>query len=344
MDNQKKEDDVIYEIIEQEKVEPNEGTTFEEDVKTEDEPQEDEELSLKNKSEDDDQEDEDVNENTESDNSHKKELTPEQRAKRNKKRAQERKRIRAQRLAEDKAKITQLEIRTRELEELLVRQDELSRNLLASEADKQIQDADYKLLQAERIIEAAVRDQNGTDFVQAQKFKELVLKEKLEAEHRKQQAQFKPPVQQKVSPILINKAIQFTNDYPWFDVNSNDQDSQVVTKIDQRLMQEGYDPESDLYWDELRTRVNKRFPNKRAKIDDYDDYEDDMEEHKPAKRIPVGGPPTSVTRDSGSSRTEYVHITPETKRWLQEWGVYDDPVKRERFIKEIAKQKKQQRN
>jgi hypothetical protein len=55
-------------------------------------------------------------------------------------------------------------------------------------------------------------------------------------------------------------AAQWAQEHPWYDVNINDQDSRTVQSIDQQLYREGYDPNTQQYWDELTRRARKALP------------------------------------------------------------------------------------
>ena len=106
----------------------------------------------------------------------------------------------------------------------------------------------------------------------------------------------------------------------WYDPSGADEDSAVVLAIDNKLAQEGYDPRSEEYWDELHNRVKRRLPEK----------------FKQARK-PTGGPAVGSGREHApvSTRKE-IYISPERKSALQEAGVWEDPVLRQRYIKKYA--------
>lgn len=53
----------------------------------------------------------------------------------------------------------------------------------------------------------------------------------------------------------------FVSAFPDFKADGNDRESRIVRRLDQEVMQEGYDPNSIEYWDELERRVETNIPD-----------------------------------------------------------------------------------
>jgi len=117
----------------------------------------------------------------------------------------------------------------------------------------------------------------------------------------------------------------------WYDPNGKDEASKIVLAIDQSLVESGYNPKTEAYWRELDKRVAKRLPEAKGS-GNYDDSQD--EDRRGQRR----GPPVGSSRDQApqSSRRE-VYISPERKQAMTDAGVWEDPVLRQRYLKQYAK-------
>jgi hypothetical protein len=117
----------------------------------------------------------------------------------------------------------------------------------------------------------------------------------------------------------------------WYDPNAGDEASKIVLAIDQSLVEAGYNPKTEAYWRELDKRVAKRLPDVKGG-GNYDDHQDDD------RRGQRRGPPVGSSRDQApqSTRRE-VYISPERKQAMTDAGVWDDPVLRQRYLKQYAK-------
>lgn len=141
-------------------------------------------------------------------------------------------------------------------------------------------------------------------------------------------------------------------DNPWYDPNGGDRDSRAMLAIDRELMQEGYDPNDQEFWDELTERGRDRLPH-RFEEDEVDERppvrngrdqrsgRDDRRptyrnggqardrDERPSRREgarrgpPVGGGSDVSPRDGNGSRR--IYIDPDMKEALEQAGVMDDP-------------------
>ena len=67
---------------------------------------------------------------------------------------------------------------------------------------------------------------------------------------------------QPLDPRLANHAQAWMERNSWYDPSGQDQDSEIAMRIDHRLAQEGWDPTTKEYWDELSARVKKYLPHR----------------------------------------------------------------------------------
>jgi len=160
----------------------------------------------------------------------------------------------------------------------------------------------------------------------------------------------KAQVEQKPAPIqneapqvdsaVVNKAKEWAARHSWYNPNGKDVDSEIAKAISGVLANEGYDPKTDDFWDELDDRLAERLPEKYA--ESSDDDEEDEPAPKPAKKR--SAPPVAGGSARGESRGK-VSITLPTAfiNTLKDNGIWDDKPKRDRIIKNYLDGQKAQR-
>lgn len=229
-----------------------------------------------------------------------------------------------------------------EMDFLRKRNDDLERRLNAQEqraqqgdlrmVDTEIQRAIDEAKLAEDVMAKAIAASNGEDATQAMRYRDeaIARAQQLYQYKQQQEAAAKQPQQPQVDPQLVTHAQDFLEDHPWYDVNGSDEDSAIVLAIDQRLVQEGFNPTTDEYWDELRDRVQRRFPEKFNA-----DAKAGGKRAAPAvERTPRGGPAVGSGKEHAPTSTRReVYISAERKQALIDAGVWDDPQLRNKYIK-----------
>ena len=236
----------------------------------------------------------------------------------------ERKERREKAIVRDKTELNFLRQRNDELERRLMAVEGFTHKVTVSNIDQQLQAAIQEAETAERIIAKAVEAGNGEDVTRALKFRDQAMTKAQQLYQQKQAAEATPQIQREpqIDTSVAEYAKQFIQDNPWYDPNGRDEDSAIVLAIDTKLSQEGYDPRSPEYWDELEKRVHRRLPEKFAK------------QETPPARKPAGAPPVGSGREHAPTTTRReIYISPERKAAMQEAGVWDDPVLRKRYIK-----------
>ena len=233
----------------------------------------------------------------------------------------ERKERRDKAIGRDKIELNFLRNRNDELERRVDAVESHAKNATLSDADRLIAEANNDVSTAERIIARAVEAGNGEDVTKAMRYRDQALvKVQQLNQWKQQQAQPAAPRQPQVDSEVAHYAKEFMEDNSWYDPSGKDEDSAIVLAIDNKLAQEGFDPRTEDYWDELHDRVKRRLPEK----------------FKEARK-PTGGPAVGSGREHApvSTRKE-IYISPERKAALQEAGVWEDPVLRQRYIKKYA--------
>ena len=132
---------------------------------------------------------------------------------------------------------------------------------------------------------------------------------------------------QPLDPRLANHAQEWMSKNSWYDPSGQDQDSEIAMRIDQRLAQEGWDPTTKEYWDELSARVKKYLPHRVS-----------------GGKVGAVKPRSVVTggRESGNpSAGKTYKLSSERVNALKEAGLWDDPKKRAEAIKRFRDYDKQ---
>lgn len=125
---------------------------------------------------------------------------------------------------------------------------------------------------------------------------------------------------QPLDPRLVNHAQGFMDRNKWYDPSAKDADSRITLTIDQQLAEEGWDPTTPQYWQELETRVKKYLPHRvnRGKIS--------------------SDRPRSVVTGSGRegvsvSTTGSYKLSAERVAALKDAGIWGDPKQRAEAVK-----------
>ena len=245
---------------------------------------------------------------------------------RRRKEKQDRKERRETAIKRDKTELDFLRSRNDDLERRISVQEKRSQQVELSSIDQQIAAAHKEAQMADRVIAKAVENNNGDDVTKAMKYRDQAIAkaQQLNA-HKHQAAQSAPPPQ--VDERTLHYARQFMDDNPWYDSQGRDEDSAIVMAIDQALAKDGYNPQTEEYWNELRHRAARRIPER---------FDDDEAPAKPARKA-RGGPAVGSGREHAPSSTrKEVYISPERKAALVEAGVWDDPVLRMKYVKRYA--------
>lgn len=128
-------------------------------------------------------------------------------------------------------------------------------------------------------------------------------------------------------PRVVGLAQEFADRNDWYDPDGSDEDSAIVQTIDRKLAQEGLDPSTEEYWEELDKRVRRRLPHRFEK------------QSKPQRQ---SGPPVGGGREYAppSTRKE-VYVSPERKAAMVAAGAWDNPEKRKAMLKRYAEYDRQ---
>jgi hypothetical protein len=191
--------------------------------------------------------------------------------------------------------------------------------------DKAIEDAGVQLEYAKMKLQESVSASDGQGAIQAQEML-YDAKQKMEAlsNIKRQATHYNSQPKQNISvpdPIVQKYVTDWMEENPWYDPTGKNEESQITQVIDKKLTEEGYDPSSPDYWDELTYRVKKRLPEMSNRA--YNDSS--VRNQRPRSVV------TSSGRESSASPkgNQYV-LTPERVSAMKEAGVWDSPDARKR--------------
>ena len=242
----------------------------------------------------------------------------------------ERKDRRDQAIKRDKLELDFLRKRNDDLERRVSVQEQRSHQVDLGGYDQAIAKASEEVDLAERVIAKAVEAGNGADVTQAMRYRDQAMQKAQQLQYAKQQAaQQRPqPQTQQVDDLTMHYAKEFMSENPWYDSQGRDEDSAVVIAIDQSLSKDGFNPQTEEYWDELRKRTARRLPEK---------FKNQKTREVKEERVARGGPAVGSGREHAPATTrKEIYISPERKQALIDAGVWDDPILRKKYAQRYS--------
>jgi hypothetical protein len=249
---------------------------------------------------------------------------------------------RKQAIERDKTELNFLRQRNEALEKRMFQVEKTTVANTISGIDARLADTMAEVKAAERIMSQAIEAGNGDDAAKAMRIRDAAMQKVQQLQvHKHQHSQVAQDLHQQAEkvqnqapgpdPEVAGFAQEWVSKNSWYDPNGKDEASKIVLAIDQSLVESGYNPKTEAYWRELDKRVAKRLPDVKGG-GNYDDSQDDD------RRGQRRGPPIGSSRDQApqSSRRE-VYISPERKQAMTDAGVWEDPVLRQRYLKQYAK-------
>jgi hypothetical protein len=234
--------------------------------------------------------------------------------------------------AEKDVKLTILERQNQELLERLSVLEKKSHGSDIARLNKALEDQHARILFAKQKISEATSTGNGELLTSAQEmwFEARREFEALEAIKKKAVAPQRQNTIQAPDPQLQRHANEWMARNDWYDPKGGDPDSRVALTIDQALAEEGFNPRTPQYWEELDNRLQRYLPHR------YTGEEDE----RPAR---ISRPRSAVTgsgRENASSRggKNTFTLAPEQVRAMKDAGMWDDPEKRAKMIRRYAQE------
>jgi hypothetical protein len=188
-------------------------------------------------------------------------------------------------------------------------------------------------------MKEAVNSRDGDSVARSQEMW-YEAKRKLESlESIKQNAtkQMTQPQQniQAPDPMVQRMASDWMESNPWYDPQGRNEESQIAQMLDKKLTDEGFDPTSEDYWDELDTRMQKYLPQKSNSS--YN--QNNVQQKRPRSVMTSSGRETMATTKSNEFR-----VSPDRVAAMKEAGLWDNPTLRQNAIRKYAEWDRQNKN
>jgi hypothetical protein len=236
---------------------------------------------------------------------------------------------------EKEAKLQLLERQNRDLMERLSVIERKAHGADVARFEKAIEDEEYRLQYAQRKMQEATDNSDGSAFTKAQEMW-YDSRRKLEAmqSYKEKVAKANSQDSAPANPRLVKLANDWMERNSWYNPDANDEDSAIAKVIDNRLVAEGWDPANKDYWDELDSRLQKRLPHRYTRSQD----------ESPSRRSPRSFVTGSSRESSGRAGGNEFVLEPEQVRAMKDAGFWDDAEKRTRMIKRYAQMARNNRS
>lgn len=192
--------------------------------------------------------------------------------------------------------------------------------------DKAIEDAALRVQYAKMKIAEAAKAGDGQGVADAQEAWYDAKRNYESLEALKKRSTSEPAsasVPKAPDPRLQKHASDWMARNDWYDPNGRDTDSKIAVKVDEELVEEGWDPTSEDYWDELDTRLQRYLPHRYGK-----------QQQAPTRR------PRSVVssgrESSPAARPGEFRLSPERVKAIKDAGKWEDQTERQKMIRRYA--------
>ena len=229
---------------------------------------------------------------------------------------------------EKDVKLTLLERQNQQLLERLSVLERKSHGSDPARLDKAIEDQDNRILFAKQKIAEATRNQNGELLTSAQEmwFEARRQAEALQNLKKRAVAPQNQRTIQAPDPQLQRHANAWMANNSWYDPNGKDPDSRRALNEDSILAEEGYDPKTAEYWEELDRRLQRVVPHR------YTEEAEEKPRSRPRSAVTGSGRESATSSGRGNSFT----LSPDQVRAMKDAGMWDDAEKRAKMIRRYA--------
>ena len=236
-----------------------------------------------------------------------------------------------QREVSAKHKISALERRNEELARRLASVENAAAGFQFAQVDRlieyeatRVEYAKMKMTQAAQAGDVASQVEYMEQFHEAKM--KLAQAQQLKQQHVEETNRPRNNVPNPASETIQQNATGWLKSNRWYDPSGKDTDSRIAKVIDNDLASEGWDPADPEYWDELDNRLKERLPHRYAG------------KTGGTERNRRGGTSSGRSDTSGSSvaNKNTFTLSRERVQALKDAGMWDDPTKRARAIRNYA--------
>lgn len=233
--------------------------------------------------------------------------------------------------------IESLKRQNSEMAERLAALEKRSAGADLARMEKAIEDANMRLQYAKVKMAEAADARNGSELAEAQEmwYEARRQIEALEGMKKKASAETQNTNVPKAPDIRMQrKAAAWMERNSWYDPSGKDTDSAIAVKIDESLAEEGWDPTTDEYWEELDERLTKYLPHR---------YNRGTETRQPSMKAPRSVQTGTGREASSTTRPGEFKLSAERVRAIKEAGMWDDPKLRQKMIQKFVEYDRNQR-
>lgn len=227
----------------------------------------------------------------------------------------------------------------RQRNEVLEKQHtDLSGRVSATEVsaiDSRVLTLKSQLATAQNVEAEAIKQGEGDEAIEARRIQDKLKENIGKLERAKDDFTRREEPGSRVDPNLVRQAQEWVDDNSWYDPKGNSKDSRTVLRLDRQLLNEGFDPKTPEYWEELTDRTKKALPH-RFKEETEEKEEDEKPARKNGEHRSSGPKFSTGGRERALAKNE-VYITPERKQAMIDAGVWEDKVLRTRYLKNYQK-------
>ena len=234
-----------------------------------------------------------------------------------------------------------LDFLSRQNQELLERLSVLEKKSHGSDLariNKAMEDQANRTVFAKQKMAEAIASGNGELHASAQEmwFEARRQFEALDSVKKKATAQPRQRTIQAPDPELQRHASEWMANNQWYDQNGRDPDSRVAVTIDQAMAEEGWNPKTPQYWEELDNRLQKYLPHR------YTGEADERPTQKRPRNFVTGSGRESVS--SNVIGKNQFALSRDQVQAMKDAGMWDDADKRAKMIRRYALEAKQLRS
>ena len=241
------------------------------------------------------------------------------------------KQIHREKTKESSHLINNLRTQNQQLAERLAHLEKRTSGAELARVDKAIDDTEVQIEYAKMKMREAVANQDGDAVVKAQELRyesqrKVASLKNIKDPATRQMSQPPKPTMNVPDPAVQRNAAEWMERNPWYDPQAKDMDSEIAQRLDKKLTDEGYDPSSPDYWEELDDRVSKYLP------------------HRTGNAAPAARPAQQRPRVTGSGResapagrANEFRLSPDRVQAIKEMGAWDNPDQRAKMIKSYAR-------
>jgi len=233
--------------------------------------------------------------------------------------------IHREKARESNALINSLKKQIEQLEERVAVSEKKTTGVELARMDKAIEDAGVQLEYAKMKLQEAVSTSNGELAIQAN---EMLYEAQRNIEtlngYKRQanQVQQRPNIQVP-STRTQELMAEWLDENPWYDPSKDSQERDITISIDKQLVRDGFNPESEDYWDELSYRVKKVLPEVAN-----NGYNDNNNRNQRPRSVVTSSGRESASTSKGSSFI----LSPERVSAMKDSGAWNDPVRKKKMV------------